>query len=907
MISSFFPLNYRVGFSMLVAIFLFGTAIGQQHSPAGITVAGASLHSSYDEATLGGTPQRLLMPDNRFLDPAGEQIRFGDGGLENHSLDCALLPGGKTLVVEDRYGLAFINPVQHSVIDRLSYNSANPTRQLMSTYSGVITQVDGQGETHIFWSAASSRSPLSYVLEASWNGSQATLIHRIPFAPLAPARSALPNGLAIQKQNDGETYLYVILNGNNQLAKIRLKDYRVIWQVPTGMVPYGLVLDGSKAFVTNWAGPVPTDSSRDQAGVPWGEVEVDPRTGATLEGTVSVISLEDGHLIREIRTGLHPNAVVISPDHRLVYVANGNSDDISVIRTASNRLVGVIGVKMDPAFAGLIGDSPNAMAIDSHGKILYVANGLDNAVAVVKLTPYLGGKQGWGHVEGFIPTGAYPGGIALGKENLYVTNLEGEGPRVARDKAFNTHHMLATLSCIPLPVSQKLKRYTLRANKADLLFRIALTNRLPRKGMAPVPVPARIGEPSVFRHVVYIIKENRTYDQVLGDLPQGDGQASLTAFGEQVTPNEHQMARDFLLLDNYYASGKCSAEGHQWADAAMVTDYVEKNVRAWFRSYPHVQNDAMVYDPKGFIWNDALRQGRSVRIYGEAATPHYQQGLDWKAIYQLYLDHQPFHFYNTSTIAPVRPLLCPLYPGYDGHKINDQIRASGFITDLKRYEQMPGDQWPNLLVLALPSDHTAGTRPGYPTPRAMVADNDLALGRIVEAISHSRFWDSTVIFVSEDDSQDGWDHVSAFRTTGFVISPYSRLRRRVHTNYNQTCMVRTMEQILGLKPMNILDATALPMFNCFQAQPDFRGYQALAARIPLDEMNPSIASLKGKAKQMAIYSCEPQFDHIDGGNDQMLNRIIWSATMGEKPYPDQGIMNKNAKESAATLDSGQFP
>jgi hypothetical protein len=480
--------------------------------------------------------------------------------------------------------------------------------------------------------------------------------------------------------------------------------------------------------------------------------------------------------------------------------------------------------------------------------------------------------------------------------NLFVTNLEGEGAGVSTKEfkttqvptnvtAYNSHHQKATISIIPLPSEQLLQQYTQRVKTLNLTFRQDIAKLVPRKNILPKPMPERIGEPSVFKHVLYIIKENRTYDQVLGDLPQGKGMPSLCIYGDSITPNQHKVAKDFVLMDNYYASGKCSAEGHQWTDAAMVTDYVEKNVRAWFRSYPHVQEDALVYNKQGFIWNNAADHGKKVRIYGEASVPHYDEKLSWTDIYNNYQAGIPLKFYNTSTISRVRPMLSQNYPGSDELKITDQVRASAFINELKGYEQKPGDELPELMVMALSLDHTEGTRPGFPKPEAMVADNDLALGRIIEAVSKSRFWKNTVIFVTEDDSQAGWDHISAYRTTGFVVSPYSQLQKTVSTNYNQTCIVRSIEQILGIPPMNIIDATALPMFNCFGSKPSAYTYNAVPNRIPLNNINPKLTALKGKALYYAKASLKPEFDHIDGGSDDLLNRILWHAAKGNKTYP----------------------
>ncbi len=276
---------------------------------------------------------------------------------------------------------------------------------------------------------------------------------------------------------------------------------------------------------------------------------------------------------------------------------------------------------------------------------------------------------------------------------------------------------------------------------------------------------------------------------------------------------------------------------------------------------------------------------KSTKIYGEAAIPKFDNSLTWSDIYARYLNNQPFKFTNKTTIEPVEKILSQTYPAYDSHKIPDQLRADAFIRDLRSYEEMEGDQLPELMIMALPNDHTAGTQPGFPTPRAAVADNDLALGRIVEAVSHSRFWKETVIFVTEDDSQDGWDHLSPYRTVGYVISPYSVLHKTIHTPYNQQGMVRTIELILGLPPMNVEDAIASPMFDCFENTPSDASYTSTPNIIHLDELNPPLSALGGQALHYAKQSMRPEFEHIDSGNDDMLNRILWFALKGNQPYP----------------------
>ncbi|MBS1525665.1 MAG: bifunctional YncE family protein/alkaline phosphatase family protein [Bacteroidetes bacterium] len=856
----------------------------------------ADMHFAYDDSTLTNRVLPVMMPYNRLIDPAGQTISFGDPNFENHSLDVRLIPNSPIIVIEERYGITLIDTTEKKVVANWAYKNDKRFNGLMSTYSGLAVRSIAGG-MQIFWSAANGNNHQSYVMQAKWDGRGVSIDDAIPFKPLAPSPLALPNELTIHTEN-GMDYLYVVLNGNDQLVKIDLNTKQTVWSKPTGVAPYGIALTGDKILVTNWGGSEPgaDTARRETAGVPYGKTYISPKTGAAAAGSVQVFD-NSGSMIKEIPVGLHPNVIIASSDDKYVYVANANSDNVSVISLSTLNVTATIPVRLIAGKSGYIGDSPNALALSPDNATLYVANGMDNAVAVIKLGSGASANgSGRSEIKGFVPTEAYPGGLLLNGNTLFVTNLEGEGSRISSREfsanknlsginAYNSHHEKATLSIIPLPVNDALRNYTEKVKQLNLAFREAIAGLTPRKNVAPQPVPERIGEPSVFTHVLYIIKENRTYDQVLGDIPEGNGMKSLCVYGDSITPNEHQLARQFLLLDNYYASGKCSAEGHQWTDAAMVTDYVEKNVRAWFRSYPHVQEDALVYDANGFIWNNAADHGKSVRIYGEASQPHFDNKLTWTDIYNNYREGKPFEFYNTSTISRVRPMLSQNYPGSDVLKITDQVRASAFIKELHGYEQQPGDALPNLMVMALSDDHTEGTRPGMPKPQSMVADNDLALGRIIEAVTKSRFWKNTVIFVTEDDSQDGWDHVSAYRTVGFVISPYSCLQSTVSTNYNQTSVVRTIEQILGIPPMNVLDATALPMFKCFSDRPSSYVYTAVPNRIPINDINKSFSELKGKALFYAKASAGHQFDYVDAGNDDLLNCILWFAGKGSKPYP----------------------
>lgn len=870
------------------AIFIASPAFSQS---AKKTKEQAKHESSYDFKTMSPTDNPNLLPYNRWISPAGAQVYFGSKSLENHALDVALSPDEKWVAVEGRYEVVVLSAETGKIAANLPLSGLVQGQSLMNTFSGICWFQEND-KYKLFWGAVGGKT-VSYVLSASWDGKN--LIHSEPilFETEAPAGSALVNEVLAQNES-GKNYLYVVLNGTNRVVKLDLETKARVWSTSVGVAPFGITTANGKIYVTNWAGSVPDKSDVNVAGVPWGSAKVDPRTGATREGTVSVLDTATGKVVKEIAVGLHPNDIIASADGKTVFVSNANSDNVSVISTGTDEIAETISVRLSPEKNSFWGDSPNGLGLSKDGKTLYVANGMDNALAVVELGRKSGGNQSEenSEVEGFIPTGAYPGAVVeTGKHQLFVANIEGESAKIPNQDAasgkvsYNSHRQMASVSVIPVPDDKKLKEYTKTVEQSNQLFRLALLEKMPRKNIAPACVPERIGEPSVFKHVLYIIKENRTYDQILGDVKKGDGDSTLTIFGRQITPNTHALVDQYMLLDNFYVSGKCSAEGHQWTDASIVTDYVEKDVRAWIRSYPHVQEDALVYTPTGFLWDNAVKHGKNVRIYGEASTPQYDEKHTWTSIYQTFLKGEKFEFTNHTTIKPVEAILSPTYPSYDDHRIPDALRAKAFIDELKNYEAMEGDQLPELMIMALPNDHTGGTRPGLPTPRAMVADNDLALGQIIEALTKSRFWKNTVVFITEDDSQSGWDHVSAYRTVGMVISPYSRIGEVLRTNYNQPSMVRTIEQILGMQPMNIMDATAKPMFDCFGQKADLTPFQCLKNQIPLYEMNPPLSALKGAALRYAEKSMEPQFDGIDSGDDQLFNRILWFAMKEKAKYP----------------------
>jgi hypothetical protein len=410
-------------------------------------------------------------------------------------------------------------------------------------------------------------------------------------------------------------------------------------------------------------------------------------------------------------------------------------------------------------------------------------------------------------------------------------------------------------------------------------------------------VPERVGEPSVFQHAIYIIKENRTYDQVLGDVQTGNGDAGLCIFGERVTPNQHKFVRDFVLLDNTYCSGILTADGHQWTDTGITTDYLEREFAGWPRSYPsggfgEGGEDALAYSPAGFIWDNALAHGKTVRDFGEFTTTHKRWKDSTRKGKPNFLDC--YHdFVNGSNaivyesepdIESLRPFMVTNTVSWD-LDVPDILRAAQFNKELKQFEA--ADNFQNLVIVWLPNDHTSATKLGSPTPEAQVADNDLAFGQIVEAVSHSKFWTNTCIFAVEDDPQNGWDHVSGYRTTAYVVSAWTKRGAVVSTQYNQTSLLRTMELILGLPPMNQMDATATPMFDCFTGTPDFTPFTAVTNNVPLDEMNwlPKLIS-DPLLRKDAYVSAKLPLEKEDQCPEDLFNRILWRAMKGSQvPYP----------------------
>ena len=377
-----------------------------------------------------------------------------------------------------------------------------------------------------------------------------------------------------------------------------------------------------------------------------------------------------------------------------------------------------------------------------------------------------------------------------------------------------------------------------------------------------LPVPRRPGELSPIKHVIYIIKENRTYDQIFGDFKQGNGDPSICLFGREITPNHHALAEQFVLLDNFYVDAEVSADGHEWSTAGIATDFVEKVWPTVYSgrglSYPSEGSYRIAFPTNGYIWEAVQKKGLSYRSYGEFVD----------------VEGDSVKIKHPALVGHVDKLFKPWDLAY-----SDTLRAAEFIRELHEFEKK-GD-FPNFMIMHLPNDHTSGTSPGYPVPRAMVAQNDLALGMIVEEITKSKFWPGTAIFVIEDDAQNGPDHVDAHRSIALVVSPFTKRGYVDHTLYDTAGMLRTMELILGLNPMSQYDAAAYPMIDCFKNNPDFKGYKKIVPNVRLDEMNTKLSY--GASESLAM-----DFSKEDATPEILLNEIIWKSIHGadsEMPAP----------------------
>jgi YVTN family beta-propeller protein len=862
----------------------------------------------------------VYLPTGQILTPHGRQIFLP--GMRPQGL--ALSPNGKllavagnteqVLLIDSRTGetlqtvpLVYIstevrtNQTTNTVTDSgvtilIKTNTTSivsVTNRAVLSFTGLIFAPDGD---RLFVSNVKG-NVWSFNLEGD-RVTGVSALFSLPDAEAPKQRKEIPSGIAISA--DGRR-LYVTGNLGNQLYELDSFSGRLLRSWDTGVAPYDVVLVRNKAYVSNLGGRIPTEKNRTSLAGLGTRVRVDATRDIASEGSVTVIDLAGGWVRTEIQVGLHASALAVSPNEKYVVVANAGSDTLSVIDTASDLVLESISARQSPA--DLFGAQPNALAFDPSGRHLYVANGTQNAVAVIEFEP----KSRTSKMLGLIPVGWFPGALQFDPRTrtLFVENIKGIGAakvfKPGEKVKLNSKDFFGTISCVSISNGPGLSTMTEIARRNMRYPFISEALLPPRPGQPMHAVPERIGEPSLIKHVIYVIKENRTYDQVLGDMPEGNGDAVLCTFGEEYTPNQHKIAREFALLDNTYCAGICSADGHQWTDSALANEYVERQLTSGsVRSYTGAKGadapDALAWASSGFIWDNARAHGKTFRNYGEWMLSHAGWSDHKKKDKILWSDF--WGAFNTNAGAVrlhSRALIKTLSSQSDTNtvgwdlKVPDVMRAAEFIRELRQFETT-GD-FPSLILLYLPNDHTGGDKSDYPVPGSQIADNDLALGRVVEALSHSRFWPQSCLFAIEDDPQAGWDHVSGYRTTCYIASPYIPRKRTISTQYNQISLVRTIEQILGLPPMNQMDASATPMFDCFVDIPDLTPFNSVPNRFPLDKITPDPKKVTDRRlRQDIIASNRLPLDQPDRCPEDALNRILWRAMKGSgTPYPEWAV------------------
>jgi YVTN family beta-propeller protein len=883
---------------------------------AGLAAAAALSGGSFGNGRVGqDTGRGILLPSNQWVKPVGERVLVAGGRMPSSTIS----PDGTKLAA-------------------LTWNNFTGFLSIIDVTTGKVVQQVGTGSSAdpvIGDGTVAADGPLySPDGRTLWVPQSADLLRfsvqpgglvdRTPvvISLTGPQGAALPSGMALS--GDGSK-LYVALNGNNTLGVIDTATNSLVKQIPVGNAPRQVVLAGGEAFVSNEGGrpATPGDFTNLSDGTP---VVADPSTGGATTGTVSVVNLASGQQTASIATGLQPTALYL--DGTTLMVANSNDDSVSLIDTRAKRVTQTFNV--NPLPGAKVGSYPNAITMPDAHHIL-VSIGRDNAIAVFRydgpVTPV--------HYAGLLPTDWYPVNVAadakLGK--LIVTNDKGigargpastidQGPGTNPATGHNTYDDTGSLTIFSQPSDAALGGYTHQVFVNNDWEHLLASGAAAGAGVASAAVPARLGDKSPIKHVFLIVRENRTYDQVFGDVPKGNGDASLAQFGAKITPNAHALAGQFGLFDNFYDEGTLSADGHNWLMQADANDYIEKEFGAFFRSYPAQGGDALAYQRDGFIWNAAQRAGQTAAAFGEYNNFFNVPdtgGPTWQDWYQdaLILEGKasgplpvPIDKYSTyADIPSLNAIDDHTYPRFD-LDVPDQYRTDIWLRSFRQSEET--GNLANLNLIWLPDDHTSGVGSGDPYPVAAVADNDLALGRIVDAITHSRFWKSSAIFVDEDDPQNGADHVDGHRTPILIISPYAKRGAVNDAYFTQLNMVKTIEQILGIQPMNQEDRAAEPMWSAFTSKPDFTPYNALPSQIPLTyglsgvtagtaaqaaasaaagAAKPVVpTAMMGTYQQWADWSKQQRFAGAhaleDNANPAMLNRLDWYAATGwTKPYP----------------------
>ena len=810
-------------------IFRFWMAVAFFPCLAIVTSCMHAANQAADDTTAAKLPGpqpggETLLPMQWSLKPAGAQIPLGD-----FPVNIAVHPREPfAAVLHSGYGdheIVVVNLETQKIVSR--------TKIPLGFY-GLCFDAEGK---RLYASGGETEFVHQYTFSAG------RLAEPKDFSAANPPRDGVVSGMACSR--DGKT-LFLAKPWADQVALVSLDDpaKKSFLALEKDSYPYAILpsADESRLYASLWG-----------------------------KSAVAVIDPRTKQVEALWKTASHPTEMALSPKGDLLYIACANSNAVTVLETAGGKAQETIGTALYPNAPN--GSTPMSLALSPDGKVLLVANADNNNVAVIDVS-----RKGHSKPLGMIPTGWYPTSVRfdLRGERILVANGKGlssranpEGPNPLVKKQSVRQYIAGlfpgTLSIIPSPSPDELARDTKTAYQCSPLEQDLRPTTRPNG--PNFPIPAKVGDPSPIKHCIYIIKENRTYDQVFGDMPEGNGDKKLCIFPEKVTPNLHALAREFVLLDNFYVESEVSADGHEWTTAAYATDFVEKTWPLNYRQghygtiqYPSEGAFEIAFPSSGYIWDSCKNAGLSYRSYGEFVKNTGDLNGDPRATkVEALKDHFDLGYHAWDLDYP------------------DQGRADRFITEVRRMEKEGG--FPQFIVMHLPNDHTYGMTLDKPTPTAMVADNDLALGRIVEALSNSKFWPETAVFVVEDDAQNGSDHVDAHRTTALVLSPYTKRRKVDSSMYSTSSMLRTMELILGLPPMTQFDAAALPMYASFQSTADFTPFKHRRANVDLNQ--------KVKRGDLGIVeSAKLDFSEPDAADDLLLNEIVWKSVRGaDSPMP----------------------
>ena len=804
-----------------IAVLLLSSRLSAQSpvqpAPQSPTLPGA-IHSDSAPAE-----DRTLLPNGWYLTPAGQSIPL----TSDLPLNMVLAPDGVHLAITNngngRQTIDLVNLQKNQVVSSVTIGKA----WLGLTFS--------KRHHYLYASGGNDDIIIRYMLSGDTLINKDTLTLGRPW----PAEKISPTGLTLDEAHDR---LYVVTKEDDALYVCNTKTMKVLSRLPLGAEAYTCILNPTspELYISAWGGR-----------------------------KVWIYNTKDDALLDSVATGDHPTDMAMTANGKWLYTADANSNSVTVIDVRSRKVVETLHTALSPDAP--IGSTTNSVCLSPDGKTLYIANADNNYLAVFDVS-----DPGHSHSLGFIPVGWYPTCVRAHGRQILVTNgkglasmpnpLEHQPGQPRNKKGYKTSGdsdkdqyigsmLKGALSVIPAPTAETLAAYT-RQVYGNTPYSAQREQQAP--GEPGNPIPRKAGEPSPIKYVFYVLKENRTYDQLLGDMPQGNGDTSLCLFGRRVTPNAHALASAFVLLDNFYVDAEVSADGHNWSMAGYATDFVEKN---WPSNYSgrggnyDFDGSRPVANPtKGFIWNYCQRAGVSFRNYGE------------------FEDNGP----PTLDLLKTADHYCRPYTGWN-LDTQDIRREAVFEQDFDSL--VKAGAVPHFSTIYLPNDHTSGGRKGAYTPVAQIADNDLALGRLVDHISHSAIWGQSAIFVLEDDAQDGPDHVDAHRSPAYVISPYIRRGAVNHTMYSTTSVLRTMELILNLPPMSQYDAAATPLYGCFDAQPDTTPFNAVPAGVDINVRNTASTA-------SAMLSARFDLTRADAVPDALLNEVIWKAVKGENsPVP----------------------